>query len=400
MSFVPLSKTTESTKSSYRWDAIIPPLFTLGLCLYTYYKHNYLSSHNDDSTDDKNNKHQERQLHDKHEQDTCLVNSILQEQFENAVQKAQSIPMSSNTPTGQAEKLILYALYKQVHFGTRPDLLPNSAHDVQVPSRFNIVERAKFEAWGKCVGMTKEEAMLRYIAAVEQLYNQHNKTQNMTQEEKDAIENADIVYSDDDHLDEETDLLSSDEENIQSDRRDATPQQSLRAMGMQPVSTLMNDSNDNNNVSNSSNYPLHQAASEGNLPLIQTLLSSRQSKDIDFTISIDMSKRINEQDESGQTPLHLAADRGYFDVITFLVDNGANVNATDHDRTSVILVAVMAMDMDTNLVGNAENMHLKIIQYLLSKGADANLVDEDGESAKTWAESNGNNTIKALFGIK
>ena len=43
-------------------------------------------------------------------------------------------------------------------------------------------------------------------------------------------------------------------------------------------------------------------------------------------------ERINEKDQLGQTPLHLAMDGGKIEAIKFLVNKGADMNAKDNDK--------------------------------------------------------------------
>uniref|UniRef100_K3Y0G4 ACB domain-containing protein n=1 Tax=Setaria italica TaxID=4555 RepID=K3Y0G4_SETIT len=71
----------------------------------------------------------------------------LQEEFEEHAEKAKTLPES----TTNANKLILYGLYKQATVG-----------DVNT-------DRAKWDAWKAVEGKSKEEAMSDYITKVKQL---------------------------------------------------------------------------------------------------------------------------------------------------------------------------------------------------------------------------------------
>lgn len=47
---------------------------------------------------------------------------------------------------------------------------------------------------------------------------------------------------------------------------------------------------------------------------------------------------INSKDADGYTVLHLSADRGYLDIVTFLIDSGADLNIrTDDEETALHL---------------------------------------------------------------
>lgn len=82
--------------------------------------------------------------------------SDLRTQFENAAQAAQQLPKRPDNET----LLTLYALYKQA-----------TAGDVsgKRPGFTDFVGRAKYDAWAKRKGMSKEAAMQAYIELVERL---------------------------------------------------------------------------------------------------------------------------------------------------------------------------------------------------------------------------------------
>jgi acyl-CoA-binding protein len=81
----------------------------------------------------------------------------LTEQFEKAAKESKELPSKPDNET----LLKLYSLYKQ---GTDGDVNTNP------PSNpFDFVNKAKHEAWTSIKGKTKEEAMLEYVALVEQL---------------------------------------------------------------------------------------------------------------------------------------------------------------------------------------------------------------------------------------
>ncbi|MBB3226927.1 acyl-CoA-binding protein [Luteibacter sp. Sphag1AF] len=80
----------------------------------------------------------------------------LQSQFEQAVLAATRLPSRPCNDT----LLELYALFKQGSEG--------NVHGDQ-PGFFDFVGTAKFEAWGKLKGMSRDEAMTRYVALVASL---------------------------------------------------------------------------------------------------------------------------------------------------------------------------------------------------------------------------------------
>lgn len=82
--------------------------------------------------------------------------SSLQDQFAQAQQDVNSL---AQRPDNEV-MLRLYALYKQA---TQGDATSES------PSAFDFVRRAKFDAWSKIRGTSREDAMQQYIDLVASL---------------------------------------------------------------------------------------------------------------------------------------------------------------------------------------------------------------------------------------
>ncbi len=80
----------------------------------------------------------------------------LQTQFETAAREAQNLPRRPDNAT----LLKLYAFYKQATVG---DITGSR------PGFTDMVGRAKYDAWAKLKGTTKQSAMQSYIDLVEQL---------------------------------------------------------------------------------------------------------------------------------------------------------------------------------------------------------------------------------------
>lgn len=82
----------------------------------------------------------------------------LQSQFDAAAQAAMNLPARPDNET----MLRLYALFKQAKSG---DASGNR------PGMFDMVGRAKFDAWAALKGMPPEEAMQAYVDLVHSLKN-------------------------------------------------------------------------------------------------------------------------------------------------------------------------------------------------------------------------------------
>lgn len=79
----------------------------------------------------------------------------LNDQFEQAVGKAKSLPSQSNETL-----LKIYALFKQAK---------NGDVEGKRPGAFSLKARAKYDAWAELKGMSAEEAQQQYVDLIEQL---------------------------------------------------------------------------------------------------------------------------------------------------------------------------------------------------------------------------------------
>ncbi|KAB2072439.1 hypothetical protein ERO13_A07G014450v2 [Gossypium hirsutum] len=86
----------------------------------------------------------------------------LLEDFQEYANKAKTLPPS----TKDADKLILYGLYKQAMVGNV---------NTDRPGILSPTDRAKWDAWKDVEGKTKEQAMTEYIAKVKELLGQSAK---------------------------------------------------------------------------------------------------------------------------------------------------------------------------------------------------------------------------------
>jgi ankyrin repeat protein len=99
---------------------------------------------------------------------------------------------------------------------------------------------------------------------------------------------------------------------------------------------------------------------------------------------------LNAVDVIGNTPLMCAAENGQLDVVQYLVSQGAEIDATNQMVTDEgLLTGRRNLNGCTPLMYASMNGHRKIVQYLLTKGANVSAVDGGGQSALWHAlESN------------
>ncbi|MDT0617205.1 acyl-CoA-binding protein [Salinisphaera sp. P385] len=90
--------------------------------------------------------------------------SDLQQQFNAAVDKVRNAPTDGDFKPSNDYKLTMYALYRQATDG-----------DVsgKRPGMLNVIERAKYDAWAKRKGMTRDQAMQAYVDEVDKVEAQY-----------------------------------------------------------------------------------------------------------------------------------------------------------------------------------------------------------------------------------
>lgn len=84
----------------------------------------------------------------------------LEEKFHAAVKAIQRLPNDGSFQPSNEMKLTFYGLYKQATVGPCNE---------SRPSFFNLVNRAKWDAWDKCRSMSKQAAMVAYIDEIRKI---------------------------------------------------------------------------------------------------------------------------------------------------------------------------------------------------------------------------------------
>jgi len=107
--------------------------------------------------------------------------------------------------------------------------------------------------------------------------------------------------------------------------------------------------------------PIFQATAHGDVKKVASLL------DADPAL-------VRARLDSGDEPLHVAANDGKFAVAKLLIDRGADLN-------------VVGGDDDSPLRAAARNGHLKIVKLLLARGAELEAADQSGCTALLCAAS-------------
>jgi ankyrin repeat protein len=126
--------------------------------------------------------------------------------------------------------------------------------------------------------------------------------------------------------------------------------------------------------------------SDSDLPLFQSI---RQGNSESIINAIKGGFGVNTLDSRRRTALHYAAEVGNLELVRFLVNKGADVNAKDKEKLSPIVL----------IGGDDEDESRDILQILLDHGADVNATDEDGDTLLMRACDDDNvDVVKVLLG--
>ena len=124
--------------------------------------------------------------------------------------------------------------------------------------------------------------------------------------------------------------------------------------------------------------PLHIACQKGYIDIIEALLHNPFGVHVD----INMKKGSEDGESPGATPLHeVILDYGYlrnkFEVIEFLLKNGADVNAVDDNGETPLHYVIQSLNSHSL---DAYEESIEIANFLINEGADVNISNADGNT--------------------
>ena len=108
---------------------------------------------------------------------------------------------------------------------------------------------------------------------------------------------------------------------------------------------------------------IHQAVQQGDIAAVRAILAEKP-------------EMLESRNDGNLTPLILASLHGQKEIVRYLLEKGADLNATDNEGSNVLHNA-------------AASGHEDIIALLLSKGTDVNAKDNRGMTALHFACSRG-----------
>ncbi|KXN83651.1 Acyl-CoA-binding domain-containing protein 2 [Leucoagaricus sp. SymC.cos] len=218
-------------------------------------------------------------------------------QFDAAATYLTSGPSLSKV--SNTTKLELYGLFKTVTVGSTPT--------TSRPSIFDITGRAKWDAWNAAGKKYSDvhEAESRYLEIAKGLGWDETQRPLLTKSGKGKGKGGSIEG-------EEGDIWDSEDDS-------SAPQKSSGGLGLS-VSTMAR-------TEETSEQTLHGFAVDNDAKGLEDLLA----------VAPDLN--LNELDEFGYTPLHLAADRGHLDIVKFLLSKGAERSIKDSDDMTALDLA-------------------------------------------------------------
>ncbi len=211
----------------------------------------------------------------------------------------------------------------------------------------------------------------------------------------------------------------------------------VRTSNVDIVSKFIKKTNININFyDQDGNTPLHVAAEDGNIDIINLLIKNNadihavnhfcrtplhygvETDDIDIIrLFISNGANVNSSNEDFYTPFQLAITRGYLDNIDLLIENNADVKAVTvrgdtplHLAAAVGYVDVMELLLKKNIDVNFKNksgntpLHIAvyrgfndIVNILIKNNADVNLKNDAGDTPLDCAVKEGQVDIISAF---
>lgn len=141
------------------------------------------------------------------------------------------------------------------------------------------------------------------------------------------------------------------------------------------------------------------------MSVVHNLFTAAQSNDLDLMREALLTADVNMRSESENfTPLMIAANYGFYDMVDMLLTAGADVNAQSEGGSTALSLAIspkyeesakivkrlLDVGADVNLVSGVGNSPLMeavyqgsmpVVDLLLKAGAKVNLVNNHGETA-------------------
>ncbi|XP_069670189.1 uncharacterized protein [Periplaneta americana] len=146
---------------------------------------------------------------------------------------------------------------------------------------------------------------------------------------------------------------------------------------------------------------LHIASSAGQMKLVEFLLEAEETQgfinestlawalpqrhlETEETSAITVKMRLETKDSDYKTPLHWAAYKGELEMVSLLVEKGADVNIYDSWKLTPLYYTITGC-------------HVNVVQFLIENDADVNACNNNGDSPISAAVEQGNLYVVKLL---
>jgi ankyrin repeat protein len=112
---------------------------------------------------------------------------------------------------------------------------------------------------------------------------------------------------------------------------------------------------------------------------------------------------LNHKDDDGNTPLHVAAERGLAEVAEVLIKREAQLNAVDEVRLEFgkffMLSKSFSVRIQTPLHKAADNGHAEVVDVLLKSGAQVKVLDLSRQTPEGLARTKRHYRVLEVFAV-
>jgi ankyrin repeat protein len=129
---------------------------------------------------------------------------------------------------------------------------------------------------------------------------------------------------------------------------------------------------------------IFSVAGNGDLEKMKKLLSSQQKTGVGTARGgVNITNIVNLRNETGETPLMVAARNGHFEMVKLLSEYGALLNALDNNGDSALFFA-------------AKNSHLDAAIFLIKGGADLSVLTQQNKNNILLSSAEKKNEFRAI----